>query len=161
MWLLVRPRYTELTDQSGWASISHIIDACAPLIDGLGHAITSRGFGQCQFLALERCHIIKIGILFFMRLYIYSTEAFGIALRPPRARIVVDTHTQTNYCNPCCACAPRVNDTAADDVLSIGDQLLLSFTEILDILWFVYRETWKPWDPWLKLSPLILMSQYL
>ena len=44
-----------------------------------------------------------------------STEAVDIAHKPPRtvacsARIVVDrqTDTQNDYCNPRCACAPRV-----------------------------------------------------
>jgi hypothetical protein len=62
--------------------------------------------------------------------------------------------------------------TAADDVLSmesivvwsktiskfvrllLGYLILLSYTEILNIL-SVYRETWKPWDPWLKLFPYL------
>ena len=28
-----------------------------------------------------------------------------------------NTHTQTKYCNPRCACAPRVNDTTLDSSL--------------------------------------------
>ena len=76
---------------------------------------TLRGLGLCQFIALERCRFRKITILFSCACI---TEAFGIALRPPRSLYCKNsrghththTHTQTNYCNPRCTCAPRVND---------------------------------------------------
>ena len=44
-----------------------------------------------------------------------STEAVGIAVWPPHSLGLQiswnrQTHTQTNYSDPRCACAPRVND---------------------------------------------------
>ena len=76
------------------------------------------GFFACfHAISLERSHFSKIGTLFFCPC---STEAVGIAHKPPRslysAKIVADkltnrqTDTQTNYCNPCCTCALRVNN---------------------------------------------------
>ena len=52
-----------------------------------------------------------------MRLYIALKHLVSLLGRlvACSARIVgltythTHTHTQTNYCNPCCACAPRVN----------------------------------------------------
>ena len=74
------------------------------------------GFFACfHAISLERSSFRKIAFLFSC---FCSPQAAGIAHRPPRnlycknKRRQTDRQTdgQTKYCNPRCACAPRVND---------------------------------------------------
>ena len=142
--------------------------ACAPLIDGLGHAtrsvtflsqagcvivsgyispeqrwtwihiplVTSRrrwaerakpgrgkpvlimhiGFFACfHAISLERSGLSKIATLLFHTFVALKLVVSLISrLVACSARIVVDTDAQTMYCNPRCACAPRVNYSAED-----------------------------------------------
>ena len=67
-----------------------------------------RGLGLCQFLALECCRFRKIAIFFHALVALKRLVSLLGRLVACSARIVVDT--QTNYCNPHCACAPRVNE---------------------------------------------------
>ena len=82
---------------------------------GSGHgnpsAIMHIGFIACfHGIALERRHFRKITFLFSGS---HSYEAVGIAHGPPRSLQCQNkrqqTHKQTKYCNPRCACEPRVN----------------------------------------------------
>ena len=85
-----------------------LIHACAPLIDGLGHATWSGTVpvSRARTLSFQKNrHFLFHALVALKRLVACS------------ARIVVgrQTQTQTNYCNPRCACAPRVNDTCTCD----------------------------------------------
>ena len=78
------------------------------------------GFLACfHAISLERSRFSKIATLLFLALValklLVSLISRLVACSP---RIVVDTHTHTHrhtdtqndYCNPRCACAPRVNN---------------------------------------------------
>ena len=95
---LIRPRCAERA-KSG---------RCKPVL------VIHIGFLACfHAISLERSRFSKIAHIVFLALValklLVSLISRLVACSP---RIVVDTHTQTqnDYCNPRCACAPRVNE---------------------------------------------------
>ena len=70
------------------------------LIMHIGHISRTQSFQENCHINFHALIALKLLVSLISRLVACS------------ARIVVDkqTDTQTNYCNPRCACAPRVND---------------------------------------------------
>ena len=82
------PRYTERgADQVAVnpvrSYLSRLIHACAPLMDGLGHATWSGTVPVSRARTLS----FQKNRHFIFHVLVYSTEVFGIdiALRPPRS----------------------------------------------------------------------------
>ena len=72
------------------------------LIMHIGHISRTQSFQQNRHIIFHALVALKLLVSLISRLVACS------------ARIVVDkqTDTQTNYCNPRCACTPRVNEGA-------------------------------------------------
>ena len=98
--------------RSRWASIlrwSRQIYACAPLIDGLGHATLSATVLVCR--SRTQSFQKNRHFVFLARVPLTLLVSLISRLVACSAKTVVDTQTETqnNYRNPRCACAPRVN----------------------------------------------------
>ena len=99
------PRYTERgADQVAVSPVrsylSRLIHACAPLMDGLGHATLSGTVpvSRARTLSFQKNRHFVFHALVALKCLV---SLLG-RLVACSARIVLDT--QTNYCNPRCAC---------------------------------------------------------
>ena len=112
--------------RSRWASILRLIHACAPLIDGLGHATLSATVSVCRSRTQsfqQNRHFIFLAHVPLKLLVSPISRLVACS-----ARIVVDRH----YSNPRCACAPRVNDINAwsQGVLAINYCFIMKSTKV-------------------------------